>query len=328
MHNFSEILPDIIDIIPTTGPLPYSMTNDYVFRAVLQMNNKVLKGLICSLLHLNPEEVISVTITNPIELGKAIDTKSFFLDIKVILNNHTLINLEMQVGQLSYWPERSLSYLCRSFDNLNKGQDYSSVSPAIHIGFLDFTLFPENPEFYATYKFINVKNYSVYSDKLMLSVVDLTKIHMATEEDKNYKIDYWAVLFKATTWEEIQMIAKESTCFKEASRTLYEIMQDENVRLQCEARAEYERTERKLEKLKAMERKIVALETTIGDLNSANEKLTTSNRELESSNRELKSSNQELKSSNRELESSNSVKDNTIEKLEAQIRELKKLVEG
>ena len=27
-----------------TGNIPYNMTNDYMFRAVLQSNNKVLKG--------------------------------------------------------------------------------------------------------------------------------------------------------------------------------------------------------------------------------------------------------------------------------------------
>ena len=48
----------------------------------------------------------------------------------------------------------------------------------------------------------------LYSDKLRLSVVDLTKIDMATKEDKAYHIDYWASLFKATTWEEIKMLQR------------------------------------------------------------------------------------------------------------------------
>ena len=34
-----------------SGPLRFNMTNDYMFRAVLQSNNKVLRGLICSLQH-------------------------------------------------------------------------------------------------------------------------------------------------------------------------------------------------------------------------------------------------------------------------------------
>ncbi|MDE6213651.1 MAG: Rpn family recombination-promoting nuclease/putative transposase [Lachnospiraceae bacterium] len=78
------------------GALPYGMTNDYMFRAVLQSNNKVLRGLICSLLHLAESEVASVVITNPVILGEAVTDKEFRLDINVILNNQTLINLEMQ----------------------------------------------------------------------------------------------------------------------------------------------------------------------------------------------------------------------------------------
>lgn len=46
------------------------------------------------------------------------------------------------------WPERSLVYLCRLFDNLHAGDDYTEISPACHISILDFTLFPEQTEFY------------------------------------------------------------------------------------------------------------------------------------------------------------------------------------
>ena len=55
-----------------TGPIDYGMTNDYMFRSVLQRNTTVLKGLICSMLHLSPDDVSSVVITNPIELGEDI----------------------------------------------------------------------------------------------------------------------------------------------------------------------------------------------------------------------------------------------------------------
>ena len=63
------------------------------------------------------------------------------------MNNNTLINLEMQVANEGNWPDRSLSYLCRAFDNLNEGENYGDLKPAIHIGILDFTLFPENLNF-------------------------------------------------------------------------------------------------------------------------------------------------------------------------------------
>ncbi len=76
------------------GRVSYNMTNDYMFRAVLQSNNKVLRGLICSLLHLKETEVHSVEITNPIILGEAISDKEIRLDIHVRLNNKAAINLD------------------------------------------------------------------------------------------------------------------------------------------------------------------------------------------------------------------------------------------
>ncbi len=147
------------------------------------------------------------------------------------------------------WPERSLLYLCRAFDNLNRGDGYFNVKPAIQIGLLDFTLFKEEPEFYATYRIMNEKTHHLYSDKLRLSVLDLTQIKLATEEDKRYGIDHWAALFKSTTWEELKMLSESNKYLQEAVSTVYQLSQDEIIRQQCEAREEYYRIEntRKLE---------------------------------------------------------------------------------
>lgn len=230
-----------------SGPVTIPMTNDYLFRALLQSNNLVLKCLISSLLHLPLSAIVSVEITNPIELGNAYDEKDFYLDVKVCLNNHTIINLEMQVINEHNWPERSLSYLCRSFDHICKGATYMDVMPVIQIGLLDFTLFPDNPEFYATYKMLNIKNHSIYSDKFRLSVLDLTRIDLATEEDKLYGIDHWANLFKSTTWEEIKMLAENNEYIKTASDTIYQITQEDRIRMQCEAREDYYRRQRSVQ---------------------------------------------------------------------------------
>ncbi|MGN0336659.1 MAG: Rpn family recombination-promoting nuclease/putative transposase [Lachnospiraceae bacterium] len=126
--------------------------NDYMFRVVLQENKFVLRGLIGSLLHLDQGEIRSVEIKNPIKLGEQIDDKTFVLDIEILLNNDTCLNLEMQVLNEGDWVDRSLSYLCRAYDDLQQGEDYSEAKCAIHIGILDFTLFKDVPEFYACYK--------------------------------------------------------------------------------------------------------------------------------------------------------------------------------
>ena len=227
-----------------TGEIPYNMTNDYMFRYVLQKNQKVLKGLISSLLHLNPKDIKQLEITNPIDLANDITGKEFVLDINIIMNNNTKINLEMQVVNKHNWPDRSLSYLCRSFDQLYRGHEYDEALPVIHIGFLDFTLFPDYPEFYSTHMLMNMKNHHVFSDKLKLSVIDLSKIELATDEDIAHGITYWARLFKAKTWEEIKMLAEKDEYMQEAVGSIYMANADEMIRQRCLAREEYERHER------------------------------------------------------------------------------------
>ena len=240
------------------GVIPYGMTNDYMFRAVLQTNNKVLRGLVRSLLHLEEEDVVSVEITNPIILGDSVEKKEFRLDINVVLNNHTFINLEMQIANQLNWTNRSLLYLCRSFDSLYHGQDYKETPSVIHIGFLDYTLFEECPEFYSTYKLMNVNNHKIYNDKFTLCVVDLTQIDLATDEDKKYHIDYWTRLFKAGTWEEIRMIAAKNEYLREAANTIFELSADEQIRKQCRDREEYYQDLRNYEKVIAQKDAVIA----------------------------------------------------------------------
>ena len=230
-----------MDFHSATGKLDYTLTNDFLFKSLLQKNRKVLKALVASLMHLKIDEIISIEITNPIELGSSVTDKTFNLDIRLILNENTVVNLEMQVLNKGFWPERSIGYLARSFDNLKRGDDYGSTKSVIHIGFLDFDLPGIPPEFYGTYKLLNVKNHSKYSDKFALSVVNLKHIDMATAEDKKYHIDKWAALFKADTWEEIKMIAGTDEYLNEASSELFKRLADLAVQEECEAREEYYR---------------------------------------------------------------------------------------
>ena len=280
-----------------TVVIQYNMTNDYMFRYILQKSEKVLKGLVCALLNLKPEDVISVEIQNPIDLSKNITGKDFVLDIKVLLNNNRLLNLEMQVKNEYNWADRSLTYLCRAFDQLQEGQDYEETLPVIHIGFTDFTLFPDNPEFYATYRMININNHSqVYSDKFTLSVIDLTQIDKATEEDKSSKIDYWARLFKAKTWEELQMVAQNDEYLQEAATHIRIANEAEIVREQCRARADAIRRERTLERdNKILLQQKQALEAEKSSLQDENASLQDENASLQDEIASLRKQLAELK---------------------------------
>ena len=252
-----------------TGSIDYPFTNDYMFRAILQKDKQVLKALVSALLHLEKDSVKEVTITNPIELGAAISDKDFILDIRINLDGEKLIDLEMQVTNQYNWPERSISYAARSFDHLNSGQDYSEVLTVHSIGFLNYTLFPEAPEFFATYELRNRKSGKLYSSKFSIHVLDLTKIDLATKEDKKYGIDRWARLFMAKTWEELRMVAKNNPDLLQASNELYTINKDDLIRQQARARADAEFWERNRNaRIKKLEEALIEKDNSIAEKNS------------------------------------------------------------
>lgn len=247
-----------------TGKVDYTFTNDYMFRIVFQENLIALKGLICSVLCMEEHKVKEIKILNPIVPGKAIDNKTFIMDIKITLNDDTILNLEMQVRDEGNWQERSLSYLCRNFDNLNKGSDYSEIKKAIHIGFLNYTLFPDKPEFCAAYMMQNIRNHNIYSSKFLLKVIELNQIELATDEDRANGIDQWAKLFNSTTWEEFRMCAQNNEAIEEAVKDIYKYNSDWLIREECIAREEYyARQKYKDDKIKTLTEQVADKDKTI-----------------------------------------------------------------
>ena len=227
-----------------TGEVEFRLTNDCMFHVVFQKNPKALLGLCASLLHMLPEEIRSVEVLNPFEFKTMPTDKTFILDLKVMLNDDSILNFEVQVVDEADWPERSLTYACRTFDHLKKGESYLDVKPVRHIGFLDYDLKGVTPEFYATYQLLNIRNHEIYTGKFALSVVNLNQIELATEEDRKYGIDHWARLFKATTWEAIKKMAQENEYISSAAETMFASSQDESMRIFMEGVEEANRIRR------------------------------------------------------------------------------------
>lgn len=230
---------------PAFGELPLRMTNDVLFHHLLQdTNTSILKGIISSFLDIPIEDIKSAIVENPISLGDDISSKEMVLDVKTLLNDDKFINLEMQVVNYHNWTDRSLAYLCRCFDNLKIGEDYSNVKAAHHIGFLDFKLFDDITQFFSNYKLREDVTSHLFSSKFSISVVNLTEISTATKEDKAHHRDLWASFFKATTWEEINMLAQQDTAINEAATRMYQLTEDQKFRDQCFAREDRIRCER------------------------------------------------------------------------------------
>lgn len=221
---------------------PAKLGGALMTNAVLQKNEEVLRNLLATLLEMDEADIVDCHLENPIELGKEIEGKECILDVKLTLNNAKIINIELQVYKQTYWVERSLLYWARAFDSLKSGQDYSMLLPTYHIGILDFTLFEDHLKFMAQYLIMDAEDKFQYSDKLCIKVLDLTQLDAARKQKNvNKKLLKWASIFKAETLEELEQLANGEEVFEKMVVTMKKLSEDEKIRMQCEAREDYER---------------------------------------------------------------------------------------
>ena len=231
---------EILREIDGEEEVEYGLTNDYMFRSVFQASEEALKGLLSALLYIPEDEILSCKICNPIILGDAIDEKTCILDIRVLLNNSKQINLEMQMGSVENWTDRSVFYLCKMYTDIKKGLDYTEAKSSIHIGIMMKSPIPEDAAFYNEYALKNRRTGYEFTGKIALHVLDLSYLEQVPEEERNSALYYWACVFKAKTWKEVLAMAEQSESIKKAVVTLRELSEDEKIRLQCEARERYQ----------------------------------------------------------------------------------------
>ena len=193
------------------------------------------------------EDIKTVTIKNPIELGSNIDDKEFVLDVKVRMNNNVTIDMEMQVLNYNDWPDRSVQYIGRNFDTLEHGDEYTESPEIVHIGILDFELFPNKSRLLDCYKIMHTELGYVYNDKLKIYIMTLPKRDEAGQADVMYHTDLWANFFKAQTWEEVRMLANKDSDIKEAAETAAVMWGYDPVKERIKARADYEARQRRIE---------------------------------------------------------------------------------
>ena len=310
-----------------TGRLKYSLMNDFLSKYSLQNDLYALKGLLAALLRVHLDEITDIEILNPIEPADFVSDKNCVLDIKLILNNDKIINIEIQTVYQEFWPERSITYLCRNFDHLKAGESYDKIKPCVQIGILDKPLFHEDDErytgeFYSEYEMLNVKTHTKYSSKFSIRVLSLSCLEAALDEDKtdSNSLYYWAKLFKADSWEELRMIAEENPRMESFVGTVRKLSAEEKVAQACEARRRY------LQDVATYDSQIQALKDKVEDakleLYEKNQELDEKNQELDEKNQELDEKNQELDEKNQELDEKNQELDEKNQELDEKNQEL------
>ena len=225
-----------------TGEIPEKLTNDIILHSVTQNNKEILRGLTAALLMVPTDTVTDVELLNPVDYRDFAD-KKMILDIRALINRSSIVNVELQMVltmDSKWWINRSLLYLCRTFDNVEAGREYSEALPSVQVCIIPKDMFSDAPpEFYSQYMLMNDRNGHIYSRDFSLRVLYLNHIDLATETDKKNGLDFWAKAFLATTWEELKSLAKESSVFREVAESMYTVNADVSQRSMAEAHRKY-----------------------------------------------------------------------------------------
>lgn len=174
--------------------------NDVAFRKIFGDENKkeILISFLNNILEFagTSREIIDLTIKNPYQVPKLKDLKETILDIKALDKRKIHYIIEMQVFHTTAFEKKVLYYVSKSYyQQLNRAEDYPKLNQVIFLGFLNFTLFKNNPNYATRHLILDEKTNEHHFQDFELNFVELPKFDKALEALEDIK-DKWIYFVK------------------------------------------------------------------------------------------------------------------------------------
>lgn len=208
---------------------------DYAFKEIMR-NEKARIGFLSAILHLNPMDIKKTILLNTNLSKEHKEDKQGILDVRILMNNNTEIDIEIQLSPLNVWADRSLFYLSKMYtDQIEQGQSYTVFKKCVSISILDFKLFKDTEEFYSCFHILEDTRHILYTDKMEFHVLELPKLPKELKEDTN-DIVLWGKFISAESKEEFDMLAEKNEYINSAYEQLQVISQDKQKQMEYTAR--------------------------------------------------------------------------------------------
>lgn len=180
-----------------------SLKYDFSFKSLMG-NEEVRKYFISDAVGIPLDEIKSVKLANTFLWKRYLRQKQGILDILLVLNDDSKVNIELQIKIVKYWDRRILFYLAKMFtEDLLVGEKYGKLKKCISISILDFRT-DNHPEYHRIYRLRDEKG-NLFSDMFEVHIIELCK-----ELTGGDRMDDWIRLINAETEEEVDMIRTEN----------------------------------------------------------------------------------------------------------------------
>ena len=235
------MLQSITDFVKGNSRL--DLKDDYVFKKIFSKpeNSFELKEFLEAILNISIDKI---DVKNP-ELPKNYsDEKLGILDIRAYVNDDTIIDIEMQVGNINTIVNRNISYLSRIIaEQLQIGDKYQYLKKFISINILGENLLRRNTYHSIIHlKFENndPKKYvdmgyhpeqQILTDRVEFHYIELKKFLKQNPGISN-KLEQWLWLIVGEE-DKVEMASKENKSIEKVVEDLDEMSSDENERLEA-----------------------------------------------------------------------------------------------
>ncbi len=207
-----------------------TLRNDYAFKRIFgtEENTDILQNLLECILDILPENIAGLELLDK-EFHKEILTEKLgILDIKLRLKDETIINIEIQNRWRGDFPERSVYYWSKMYnESIKQGQDYTNLPKCITINLIGKG-FNKNKRLHNKYFVMEKDTKEPLFSKLEIHIINLETAKLL--EESNYKdiktkrLLSWLKFIETDDREVRKMLAQNSKTMKKANAAI-EVME-------------------------------------------------------------------------------------------------------
>ena len=205
---------------------------DLVFKE-LMANAKVRTGFLSAVLNIKDTDIKETTLENTNLRVMHEDEKFGILDVRILMNDNTEINIEIQISYYKTWSDRTTFYLAKMLaEQTDINKTYSNIKKCIGINLLDFN-FTKDERFYKSYHIREDKTNELFTDIMEWHIIEMRKL---PKEEDGTALYNWTKFIKSESREEMKMLAEKDKNIDEAYKQLEIISQDKQKQIEYTSR--------------------------------------------------------------------------------------------
>lgn len=203
---------------------------DVVFKLLFaaEANRDLLVALLNDVLQ-PPKPIVSVQVVNPDIDKDVVEDRGLILDIHAVHSDGTRTDIEMQTRDRGATERRALYHWARLYrDGIQRGDDFSDLTPCRVVFFLSFSLFPDSQRLHSRFLLLEADEYRPLTDDLELHFVELSKLEDEPVDAKDGAA-VWARFLAAKTDQERKELSMANPNIQKATEALEALSQDPQV---------------------------------------------------------------------------------------------------